>query len=487
MSSQQLYVLACALVASLGGLLFGFDTAVISGANADLQRVFALSNFWLGFTVSSALIGTVVGALTAGEPADRYGRRPMLFVMALLFLISAVGSALAWDWWSFVAFRLLGGVGVGGASVVAPMYVSEIAPAPYRGRMVATFQFNIVLGILVAQLSNYLIGTMDLGAVDWRWMFGVEAVPALAFLGLLALVPESPRWLVAEGRAKEARPILDRTGTDAGSVDAEIDKIQCSLRQELRQERAGGRERLFQAKYAVPIGLAVAIAAFNQLSGINAILYYAPTIFGLAGVGEEQALLQTAMIGGVNLVATAAAMVVIDWLGRRKLMLIGSVGYIVSLATVAVAFYRFGEYFQSAQTGAAEAAAAQAAAAVGMGDTVVLVSIMVFIASHAVGQGAVIWVFISEIFPNAVRARGQSLGVFTHWAMNFVVSWLFPVLAGLSVAMTFGLFCGFMMLQLLWVLLVMPETKGVPLEDIQRKLGIDPDAGPAQPARAGAE
>ena len=465
MSSQQRYVLACALVAGLGGLLFGFDTAVISGANADLQRVFRLSDFWLGFTVSSALIGTVVGALTAGEPADRFGRRPMLFVLALLFLVSAIGSALAWDWWSFVFFRFLGGVGVGGASVIAPMYVSEISPAKYRGRMVATFQLNIVLGILVAQLSNYVIASMDLGAADWRWMFGVEAAPALVFLGLLATVPESPRWLIAEGRTDAARAILDRTGTDAGSVGAEVEKI----RRSLRQERTGFRERLFQAKYLVPIGLAVAIAAFNQLSGINAILYYAPLIFGMAGVGEEAALLQTALIGGVNLVATVVALFLIDGFGRRKLMLVGSVGYVVSLATVAVAFFLYGDAFQGAQAGAVEVAAA-----VDVGATAVLVSIMVFIASHAVGQGAVIWVFISEIFPNEVRARGQSLGVFTHWAMNFVVSWLFPFLAGLSVSLTFGIFCGFMVLQLLWVLLVMPETKGMPLEDIQRQLGIAP-------------
>jgi sugar porter (SP) family MFS transporter len=466
MSKQQLYVLACALVAGLGGLLFGFDTAVISGANADLQRVFDLSNAWLGFTVSSALIGTILGALTSGEPADHYGRRPMLFVLAALFLVSAVGSALAWDWWSFVTFRFLGGIGVGGAAVVAPMYVSELSPARFRGRMVATFQLNIVVGILVAQISNYFIGTMGIGPTEWRWMFGVEAVPALLFLGFLLPVPESPRWLVANDRSDEAKGILDRTGTDTGDVTEEIDKIRHSL----RQEKTGVRESLFQMKYMTPILLAIAIAAFNQLSGINAILYYAPRIFKMAGVTEDAALLQTAMIGGVNLVATAGAMLVIDWFGRRKLMLIGSIGYIVSLSTVSIAFYRFGEYFRQA----AESGAADAAAAVGAGDTIVLVSIMVFIASHAVGQGAVIWVFISEIFPNEVRARGQSLGVFTHWAMNFVVSWLFPALAGFSASLTFGIFCGFMVLQLLWVLFLMPETKGVPLEDIQRQMGLEP-------------
>jgi sugar porter (SP) family MFS transporter len=465
MSKKQLYVLACALVAGLGGLLFGFDTAVISGANADLQRVFDLNNFWLGFTVSSALIGTIIGALTAGEPADWYGRRPMLVVLATLFLISAGGSALAWNWESFIVFRFLGGLGVGGAAVVAPMYVSELSPAKFRGRMVATFQLNIVIGILVAQLSNYAIGTMGLGPVEWRWMFGVEAVPALLFLALLIPVPESPRWLVANDREDEAGRILGRAGTDTGSVTSEIEKI----RKSLQQERTGVREPLFQMTYMTPILLAIAIAAFNQLSGINAILYYAPRIFKMAGVGEDLALLQTAMIGGVNLVATAAAMAVIDWFGRRKLMLIGSIGYVLSLATVSITFFQFGEYFQQAQ-----ANPAQAAAAVGMGDTIVLVSIMVFIAAHAVGQGAVIWVFISEIFPNEVRARGQSLGVFTHWAMNFVVSWFFPVLAGFSASLAFAIFCGFMVLQLLWVLFVMPETKEVPLEEMQQKLGIEP-------------
>ena len=465
MSKKQLYVLACALVAGLGGLLFGFDTAVISGANADLQRVFDLNNFWLGFTVSSALIGTIIGALTAGEPADWYGRRPMLVVLATLFLISAGGSALAWSWESFIVFRFLGGLGVGGAAVVAPMYVSELSPAKFRGRMVATFQLNIVIGILVAQLSNYAIGTMGLGPVEWRWMFGVEAVPALLFLALLIPVPESPRWLVANDREDEAGRILGRAGTDTGSVASEIEKI----RKSLQQEQTGVREPLFQMTYMTPILLAIAIAAFNQLSGINAILYYAPRIFKMAGVGEDLALLQTAMIGGVNLVATAAAMAVIDWFGRRKLMLIGSIGYVLSLATVSITFFQFGEYFQQAQ-----ANPAQAAAAVGMGDTIVLVSIMVFIAAHAVGQGAVIWVFISEIFPNEVRARGQSLGVFTHWAMNFVVSWFFPVLAGFSASLAFAIFCGFMVLQLLWVLFVMPETKEVPLEEMQQKLGIEP-------------
>ncbi len=463
MSAQQRYVLTCALVAGLGGLLFGFDTAVISGTNDDLQRVFELSNFWLGFTVSSALVGTILGALTAGDPADRFGRRAMLYVLALLFLVSALGSALAWNWWVFIVFRFIGGIGVGGAAVIAPMYVSELSPAQYRGRMTATFQFNIVVGILIAQLSNYIIGSLGLGPSDWRWMFGVEAVPAVLFLGFLFTVPDSPRWLIANDREDEARAIMERTGTDEGTPDEEIDKIQ----RELNEETGGGRVPLFQAKYRTPILLAIAIGLFNQLSGINAVLYYAPRIFTLAGAGENAALLNTVLIGGANFVATAAALAIIDSFGRRKLMLVCSVGYLLSLGTVTYAFFRFGELFQQAQGGSA-----QAAAAIGNADTLVLVSLMLFVAAHAFGQGAVIWVFISEIFPNEVRARGQSLGVFTHWAMNFVVSLFFPALVGWSTAGTFAIFFCFMVLQLLWVLFVMPETKGIPLEAMRRKLGI---------------
>ena len=464
MNAQQRYVLSCALVAGLGGLLFGFDTAVISGTNDDLQRVFELSNFWLGFTVSSALVGTILGALTAGDPADRYGRRAMLYVLAFLFLVSALGSALAWNWWAFIIFRFIGGVGVGGAAVIAPMYVSELSPAQYRGRMTATFQFNIVVGILVAQLSNYIIGSLGLGPSDWRWMFGVEAAPALLFLGFLFTVPDSPRWLIANGREDEAREILERTGTDTGSPKEEVDTIQ----RELEEETGGGRVPLFQAKYRTPILLAIAIALFNQLSGINAVLYYAPRIFTLAGAGENAALLNTVLIGGANFVATAAAMAIIDSFGRRKLMLVCSVGYLVSLGAVTYAFFQFGELFAQAQEGSA-----QAAAAIGSADTLVLVSLMLFVGAHAFGQGAVIWVFISEIFPNEVRARGQSLGVFTHWAMNFVVSLFFPAFVAWSTAGTFAIFFCFMVLQLLWVLFVMPETKGVPLEEMRQKLGME--------------
>ncbi len=448
--SRKAYVIGCAIVAALGGLLFGFDTAVISGTTKDLERVFDLSDNGLGFTVAIALVGTVFGALLAGKPADLAGRRFVLIWLAIFFLVSAIGSAVAPEWYSFLAFRFLGGLGVGGASVVSPMYISEISTARYRGRLVAITQFNIVLGILLAFFSNYLISQLGLGDIAWRWMFGVEAIPAAAFLGLLFLTPNSPRWLVAMGRIEEARAGLNRLGTDTGNVETEIGEIKASLRAE--GERS--REPLFQAKYRRPILFAIAIAAFNQLSGINAILYYAPRIFEAAGAGENAALLQTVAVGGTNLVMTIAAMAVIDFFGRRKLMLIGSIGYIVSLATAAWAFYTYGTDFSAA------------------GSIVVLVALIVFIASHAVGQGAVIWVFISEIFPNQVRARGQALGSFTHWVMNCAISWTFPVIAAGSGGHAFAFYAVMMVLQLLWVLYIMPETKNVPLEKIQEKLGI---------------
>lgn len=447
---QRNYVIACTAVAALGGLLFGFDTAVISGAEKTLQNIFNLAGFWHGFTVASALIGTIIGAMTIGKPADLVGRRAALFMLASFYLVSAVGSALAWDWYSFVIFRFIGGLGVGGASVVSPMYIAEISPADLRGRLVAVVQFNIVLGILLAFFSNYTIAWMELGAVEWRWMFGVEAFPAAAFLAFLCLVPRSPRWLVAEDLIDEARAVLSRVGTDTGGVDSEIEAIQDSLQE--RQQAL--REPFFQEKYLGPILLAVAIAMFNQLSGINAVMYYAPRIFEMAGTGEEAALLQTVAVGGTNLIFTIFAMSIIDMVGRKKLMIAGSLGYIVSLATAAITFYTYGTDFT------------------GAGGTIVLGAILLFIASHAFGQGAVIWVFISEIFPNRVRARGQALGSFTHWVMAAAISWTFPMIAAQSGGHAFAFYCAMMVLQLIWVLTIMPETKGVPLEKIQEKLGI---------------
>ncbi len=445
------FVVFASLVAALGGLLFGFDTAVISGTTHWLSEVFNLSSFWLGFTVSSALIGTIIGAIVVGRPSDRYGRRTILFILAVFYFISALGTALAWDWVSFLVFRFLGGLAVGGASVVSPMYIAEISPAKFRGRLVAITQFNIVLGILLAFFSNYLIARLNLGAVEWRWMFGVEAIPAAVFFFLLYFNPRSPRWLIAKGYVAEARMVLTKCGTDTGNIDEEVREIQTSL----DMEHHSLKEPFINRKYLKPILLAVAIATFNQLSGINALMYYAPHIFKMAGAAAESAMLQTVAVGGTNLLLTMAALLVIDHFGRKKLMLVGSIGYIVSLGITAWAFYTYGTDFTAA------------------GSTVVLIGLLIFIASHAFGQGAVIWVFISEIFPNRVRARGQALGSFTHWFMAAVISWTFPMIAEVSGGHIFAFYALCMVGQLLWVLWVMPETKGISLEQIQKEFGIE--------------
>ena len=486
------YLLGSTLIAALGGLLFGFDTAVISGTNDALKEVFQLDNFGLGFTVASALIGTIIGSIIVGRPADAFGRRSVLIAIAVLYFVSAVGSALAWNWVSFLLFRLLGGIGVGGASVVSPMYIAEISPARYRGRLVAITQFNIVLGILLAFFSNYLIAQIGIGVSEWRWMFGVEAIPAALFFLLMFLTPCSPRWLVAQERVDQARAVLGKLGTDSESVEDELNEIQGSL--DLAHHSM--KEPFFRQAYRKPILLAVAIAAFNQLSGINALMYYAPHIFKMAGAGDNLALLQTIAVGGTNLLFTMMALAVIDNFGRKKLLVVGSIGYILSLGSTAWAFYTYGGEFKAVikageaveeayQTlaasatetarltlDAAEAVAADATSAASFGGTIVLVSMLVFIASHAFGQGAVIWVFISEIFPNRVRARGQALGSFTHWFMAAAISWTFPMFAERSGGHTFAFYAAMMVLQLLWVLWIMPETKGVPLEQIQKKLGI---------------
>jgi len=455
-------LLGVVIIAALGGLLFGFDVAVISGTTASLQAVFSLSGSRLGFTVASALIGTIIGAIIAGWPADRWGRRFTLVLIAIAYLVSAVGSALAWNWPAFLVFRVLGGVGVGAASVVSPMYIAEISPARLRGRMVAITQFNIVLGILLAYLSNYLVARALLGATEWRWMFGIEAFPAAAFLLLLFIVPRSPRWLVAKDRTAEARTVLTRFGTDAGSADDEIAEIQRSL----SFEHHALAEPLFRRKYVKPILLAVAIAAFNQLSGINAVLYYAPAIFKSAGFGKEAGLLNSVGLGAVNLVVTMAALAVIDHFGRKRLMIVGSIGYILSLGAIAVTFYTQSELVPGD-------AGEMVRQFTGSGGWVVFTCLLVFIASHAFGQGAVIWVFLSEIFPNRVRARGQALGTFTHWFMAAAISWTFPMIAERSGGHIFAFYAAMMVLQLIWVLTVMPETKGVPLEEIQKRLGIE--------------
>lgn len=442
---MKLKLYGAVIVAALGGLLFGFDTAVISGTTDWLKKEYDLGNFTLGFTVASALIGTIIGAIAAGKPADLIGRRESLIVMAVLYFISAIGCAFAWDWWSLVFFRFLGGLAVGGSSVVSPMYIAEISPARLRGRLVAVTQFNIVLGILLAYLSNYIIGSLNLGAVEWRWMFGVEAAPAALFFILLFFTPQSPRWLVAKNRIDEARRVLEMCGTDTGNVDEEIREIQASLALQHNMQK----EPFFCKKYLKPIMLAVAIAAFNQLSGINALIYYTAHIFKMAGFGATDALFQSVVIGATNLVFTIAAMTVIDHFGRRKLMLVGSIGYILSLSATAYAFYT------------------------GTEGKLLLASLIVFIASHAFGQGAVIWVFISEVFPNRVRARGQALGSFVHWFMAALISWTFPMIAAKSGGHAFAFYAICMVFQLLWVIKVMPETKGISLEKIQQKLGIE--------------
>ncbi|HUP18680.1 MAG TPA: sugar porter family MFS transporter [Gemmatimonadota bacterium] len=436
-------VVTSTLVAALGGLLFGFDTAVISGTTESLQSVFSLTEFWLGFAVAAALIGTILGALSAGRPAETLGRRPVLFALAVLFLVSAIGSAIAGTLATFAVFRFLGGLGVGAASVVAPMYIAEISPARLRGRLVAVNQLNVVLGILLAFLSNYLIAQAIGGATAWRWMLGIEAVPAVLFFLLLFRIPESPRWLVRQDRLGEARRVLEQLGEP--DVDRELDEIAASL----RLDGTRRSEPLFQKRYTAPIALAWAVAMLNQLSGVNALMYYAPRIFQMAGAAATDALLQSTAIGGTNLVFTIVAMFLIDRLGRRPLLIVGGVGAAASLLMTAAGFLVGGD-------------------AAGL----VLVGLIGFIACHAIGQGAVIWVFLSEIFPNRVRAKGQALGAFTHWLMAAVVSWSFPVLASAAGGHAFTFFAVMMGLQALFAWKLMPETRNASLEELEYRLGL---------------
>jgi len=405
-----------------------------------------------------------------------------------LYLVSAVGSALAWDWYSFLIFRFIGGLGVGGASVLSPIYIAEIAPAKNRGRLVMLAQFNIVLGILLAYISNYIVTLFNLGGVEWRWMFGVEAFPAAVFIILLFTNPYSPRWLMAKGRKQEALAVLCTLEGDPDVAQTE----QVAIQESLDMEHHRRTERFYSKKYLKPILLACAIGAFNQLSGINALIYYGPTIFKMTGAAGENALLQSVIIGLVNLVFTMTALAVIDHFGRKKLMLVGSIGYILSLGVAAWAFFNYSAEFTAVKDAmtaiaaavkagatpdiiaALKAIEAEAVAAVGGGGLVVLASLIVFIASHAFGQGAVCWVFMSEVFPNRVRARGQALGSFTLWIFNALVSLTFPMIVGkFGGGAIFSIYCGFMVIQLIWVLVIMPETKGIALEDIQKRLDIE--------------
>jgi len=435
-----------AFVVALGGFLFGFDTAVISGAEQSIQQYWHLTPMEHGLTVSIALIGTVFGALGGSIPSDKLGRKATLVLVALIFLLSALGTALATNWYFFLLCRFIGGLGVGASSVTAPVYISEVAPAKYRGRMVALFQFNVVFGILVSYLSNYLIGLSGEGA--WRLMLGIQAVPSVLFLVLLRWVPESPRWLLLQGK-KEEEAIATLQVINPGGYADDIGII----RQAQLNAASGGsgssasRERLFTARYRTPVLLAVLFALFNQVSGINAIIYYAPRIFEMAGLAAGSSLLSTVGIGVVNFLSTLVAIRFIDRIGRRRLMLIGTLGLIVTLGLVAFSFYQH------------------------TGGMLVVVSLLVYIAFFAFSQGAVIWVFISEIFPNQVRAKGQTLGSFTHWIMAAIIAFTFPYLAALiGGGHIFLFFCLMMVVQLLFVLRWMPETKGQTLEEIEMNM-----------------
>ncbi|MBE9463866.1 sugar porter family MFS transporter [Dyadobacter subterraneus] len=432
-------VLVWSIVVALGGFLFGFDTAVISGAEKAIQILWKLTAVQHGFTVSIALIGTVIGAMLGGIPADRLGRKKTLFWIAVLYLVSSLGSALSNDWYLFLLFRFLGGLGVGASSVAAPLYISEISPAKSRGKMVGLFQFNVVFGILIAYFSNYFM--QDLGEHAWRWMLGIQAVPSIIFLLAILYVPESPRWLVMKkGKLDEARRILGLI--DPKNSEETLSDILKSTNDRQSQPKA----KLFSATYKTPAGLAVMFAIFNQVSGINAIIYYSPRIFEMTGLGTKSAFLSSAGIGLVNFAFTLLAINFIDRFGRRTLMLIGSVGLIVTLSLVARAF--FIEDFSG-----------------------VPIFLFVYIAFFAFSQGAVIWVFISEIFPNEVRANGQALGSFTHWFMAAVVAFSFPIISEyLGGGITFSFFAVMMVFQLIFVWRVMPETKGTSLERLEKTM-----------------
>ncbi len=435
-------LLLWSITVALGGFLFGVDVAVISGAEQEIKKVWNLSDVMHGIAIGMALYGTVIGALTGGIPASRIGRKKTLTWIGIFYLVSAIGSALTTDVYLFMIFRFLGGLAIGASSVVAPMYITEIAPAKNRGKLVATFQFNIVFGILVAYFSNYLL--QHIGEDSWRWMLGVVAIPSFFYCLLMFFVPESPRWLIVhKGDYARARAILEVS--DPAGVDEALKALHQSIDEEKQKESLGS---FFSGRYTKPILLAFLIAAFNQLSGINAIIYYAPRVFELAGIGKDAAFLQSAGIGLVNLVFTMLGLYLIDRIGRKQLMLIGSIGYIISLSAVAAAF-QFGW----------------------LGGVLVPVLLFVFIASHAIGQGAVIWVFISEVFPNSVRAYGQSLGSATHWIFAALIASVFPILAErFGAAPLFIFFAVMMVLQLLWVIFQMPETKGVPLEQLEANL-----------------
>lgn len=450
MNARQ-YTLLNSVVAAMAGFLFGFDTVVISGANQPIKILWDTSPWFHGFFIMSmALWGTVLGALFGGGPTEKYGRKKVLFWIGVLYFVSAVGSALAPDPYSFSFFRFIGGIGVGVSSVAAPTYIAEISTSSIRGRLVAMYQFNIVFGILIAFMSNYFLMGFD-GSNDWRWMLGVEAIPALAYTLFVLRIPESPRWLISRSNnLAAAKKIL----TDLGTTDTET-----AIREIAESNKtASGDDSLkefFSKRLAKPIALAFFIAFFNQLSGINFILYYAPEILERAGLAAKDSLFNSIAIGGINLIFTFVGLYLIDRTGRKNLMILGSIGYIISLSMVAYAFY------------------------FGTGEFFLMTFLLLFIAAHAIGQGAVIWVFIAEIFPNKSRALGQSFGASVHWVFAAVITLVMPVFLDAKEGLLkddpwiiFSFFAFMMTLQLIWVLTRFPETKGVSLEEIQKRLRI---------------
>ena len=436
-------LLKSSLVGALGGLLFGFDTAVISGTTHQLTQVFGLSASQLGLTVSIALIGTVIGALTSGTLGQRMGSREALRWMALLYLASALGCALAWNWGALLAFRFIGGLGIGGSSVLGPVYIAEMAPARIRGRLVGLFQINIVGGILLAYASNFIIGSFGLGAQTWRWELGVAGAPALAFLLLLFGVPRSARWLLTQDRIEEARSALGLLGSPDPAAEVE------ELRRAIHADAAHANAPLFTRQLRLPIFLAVTIGLFNQLAGINAILYYLNDIFRAAGFSAVSGDKQAVLIGAMNFCATLIGMSLIDKLGRKTLLLIGAAGTALCLLGVGVVFSLHQHL------------------------ALLLWLLVAYIFFFSISQGAVIWVYISEVFPTRVRSKGQSLGAGSHWLTNAAVSFAFPVIARHSAGAPFYFFAAMTVLQFVVVLFVYPETKGVTLEELQKQLGTD--------------
>lgn len=437
------HVIKSTIVGALGGLLFGFDTAVISGTTHALTQVYHLSPALLGVTVSSALVGTVIGAMGAGIPGQRFGRRDSLRVMAVFYVISALGCAFAWNWPALIFFRFIGGVGIGGSSVLGPMYIAEIAPTEWRGRLVGFFQVNIVVGILLAYVSNFLIGTMHLGAYEWRWQLGISGVPALFFLLALFGIPRSPRWLSMKMKLDEALHVLRLTGIP--NPQGDLDEIVASI----HLERSASADPLFSKRYRFPVFLAITVGMFCQLSGINAILYYLNDIFAMAGASKVSGDLQAVAVGVANLVATLLAMTVIDKIGRKKLLLFGTAGLALCLSAVSYVFLTHKHL-----------------------DWLVWL-LMIYIAFFAVSQGAVVWVYISEVFPTRVRSKGQSLGSSSHWFTNAAISLVFPLMAVSSGAYPFIFFAAMMVLDFFLVLFYYPETSNISLEHLQTSLGID--------------